>query len=464
MSQVDLFEVDSLKSLNQQSQVWESEVSQSKIDLKFCLLGASYNTGNLGVAALASGTINTVLHSFPGAKVFLLDYDKKPRTHAVRCSVGTTQVELVNLRFSWKIWLGNNIARLLITALGLRLVPLKSLRGRLIARNPYLNRIQGASLIASIAGGDSFSDIYGLGRLLYVSLPQVLVILMGKPLVLLPQTLGPFKGTLARGIARWIIRRAKVVCVRDRESITDMQSIVGREASRFQLCYDIAFAMEPFPPSGERLEALKKLEKCRPLVGLNVSGLLYMGGYSKDNMFGLKADYRQLILDIIRCFVNMNAHVLLIPHVFGHDPESDATASAVIYQELNSSCGDKLHLLEGDYDQHEIKFVIGRCDFFLGSRMHACIGGLSQCVPAIGLAYSRKFRGVLRSVGMEGLIVDLREHDSEEIMTRVRAAYESREGLRARLKRTMPRVREEVLNLLFKMDLAQWRAPEVHSS
>ena len=290
------------------------------------------------------------------------------------------------------------------------------------------------------------------------------MILMGKPLVLLPQTLGPFKSTLARGIARWIIRRAKVVCVRDRESVTDMQSIVDREASRFQLCYDIAFAMEPFPPSGERLEALKKLEKCRPLVGLNVSGLLYMGGYSKDNMFGLMADYRQLIFDIIRWFVNLNAHVLLIPHVFGEDLESDTMASAAIYEESKNDFGDQLHLLEGRYDQHEIKFVIGRCDFFLGSRMHACIGGLSQYVPAIGLAYSRKFQGVLRSVGMEGLVVDLREHDSKEIMARIIAAYESREELRARLKRTMPRVREEVLNLLFKMDLAQWRAPEVHSS
>ena len=442
----------------------ESEVNHAGEELRFCLLGASYNTGNRGVAALASGTINSVMHCFPHARIFLLDYDRKPGMYNVRFSTGTTQVELINLRFSWRIWLRNNIGRLLLTALGLRLVPLKSLRRRLIARNPYLDRIHGASLIASIAGGDSFSDIYGLGRLLYVSLPQVLVILMGKPLVLLPQTLGPFKGTLARGIARWIIRRAKVVCVRDRESITDMQPIVGREASRFQSFYDMAFAMEPFPPSEERLRALKKLEERRPLVGLNVSGLLYMGGYSKDNMFGLKADYRQLILDIIRCFVNMNAHVLLIPHVFGHDPESDATASAVIYQELNSSCGDKLHLLEGDYDPHEIKFVIGRCDFFLGSRMHACIGGLSQCVPALGLAYSKKFRGVLQSVGMEGLIVDLREQDSEGIMMRVRAAYESRERIRAQLERTIPGVHQEVLNLFSKMDLAQCGAPEARSS
>ena len=112
------------------------------------------------------------MHSFPGAKVFLLDYNKKPGTYTVRFSTGTTQVELVNLRFSWRIWLRNNIARLLLTALWLRLVPFKALRRRFIARNPYLNRIEGADIIASLAGGDSFSDIYGLGRLLYAHSPK----------------------------------------------------------------------------------------------------------------------------------------------------------------------------------------------------------------------------------------------------------------------------------------------------
>ncbi len=28
------------------------------------------------------------------------------------------------------------------------------------------------------------------------------------------------------------------------------------------------------------------------LVGLNISGLLLAGGYTHDNMFGLRADYR----------------------------------------------------------------------------------------------------------------------------------------------------------------------------
>ena len=36
-----------------------------------------------------------------------------------------------------------------------------------------------------------------------------------------------------------------------------------------------------------------------PLVGLNVSGLLFNGGYTHNNMFGLQTDYKALVYELI---------------------------------------------------------------------------------------------------------------------------------------------------------------------
>jgi colanic acid/amylovoran biosynthesis protein len=66
-----------------------------------------------------------------------------------------------------------------------------------------------------------------------------------------------------------------------------------------------------------------------------------------------------------------------------------------------------------DYDQHEIKAVIGRCDFFIGSRMHSCIAALSQGIPTIGVAYSKKFEGVFDSIGMRNWVIDGRFNETE---------------------------------------------------
>jgi len=181
-----------------------------------------------------------------------------------------------------------------------------------------------------------------------------------------------------------------------------------------------------------------------------VSGLLYAGGYTRNNMFGLKSDYKWLVQRIIDHFiVQMGARVVLVPHVFGDagDLESDTAAGAAICRELGDRYDGRLQMISEEYDQHEMKYLIGQCDFFIGSRMHACIAALSQGVPAVGLAYSRKFMGVLRPIGVENLAVDLRECGVGKISKLIDDAYLSREKIKSDLARQMPLVRQQVANL-----------------
>ena len=229
-----------------------------------------------------------------------------------------------------------------------------------------------------------------------------------------------------------------------------VQELLGRDHPRVGFCYDMGFVLEPYIRKERLPHWLVGEDYIRPLVGLNVSGLLAMGGYTQKNMFGLRSDYRHLIHELMKYFVEKhNARIMLVPHVVGtgEGSESDVVACREIYREAESGIRVHLHLLEESYDQHELKAIIGRCDFFLGSRMHACIAALSQCVPAVGLAYSRKFRGVFGPVGVEELVIDLREHDEASIITLVGRGFDRRLSLRAQLEAKMPSVRASVLNL-----------------
>jgi colanic acid/amylovoran biosynthesis protein len=419
------------------------------------LLGASFGTNNLGVAALACGTAASVFHSYPDARLFLLDYGKEPATYQVRHPGGIATVELVNIRFSKRFYLLNNIAYLLFLALCLRLLPSSKWRTRLQRHNHVLKAIQEADIISSIAGGDSFSDFYGLVRLIYVALPQILVQLLGKPLVLLPQTLGPFNGTVAKAIARYILTRSSMVYTRDPGGLEAVHELAGRDHGRLAFAYDMGFALEPYIDK-ERMPAwVAECDKSIPLVGLNVSGLLYIGDYRRRNMFGIKMDYRQLIHDLIGLLVRKHcAHVMLVPHHYGiEDSDSDMIACRKIYDETEHSLRAGLHLVEEEYDQHEMKALIGRCDFFLGSRMHACIAAMSQCVPAVGIAYSRKFHGVFKSVGLEELAIDIREQDENTVLGAVDRAYQRRAEFRAKLEANIPAVRASVLGLFSRISI-----------
>ncbi|MBI1841395.1 MAG: polysaccharide pyruvyl transferase family protein, partial [Verrucomicrobia bacterium] len=407
--------------------------------------------------ALASGTVTSVINCFPGAEVFLLDYGYEPARYKVHGPNGPMSVELVNIRFSKKIYLSNNIARLLLTAMLGRLLP-ETWRCRMLAKNPSLRRLLDADVIASIAGGDSFSDIYGLPRLLYVALPQLLALQLKKPLVLLPQTLGPFKGAVAKYIAGYIMRTAVAVYSRDKNSFDEAGALLGDRKGKLTFSHDMAFAMEPSAPAPERLQGIP-LGDGRPLVGLNVSGLLLMGGYTRDNMFGLKASYPELIRRIVLYFVQQKgARVVLVPHVFGNQGEGDPPACEQVFRELSGQCDGRLHVLQGAFNQHEIKHVIGRCDFFLGARMHACIAAVSQGVPAVCMAYSRKFAGVLESIGSGDLVVDLRACDLDQAMAAIDRLYAARTSLSDSLKKTIPGVRDGVLRLFLTPTLGLSRS------
>jgi polysaccharide pyruvyl transferase WcaK-like protein len=103
--------------------------------------------------------------------------------------------------------------------------------------------------------------------------------------------------------------------------------------------------------------------------------------------------------------------------------------------------------LPADFNQHEIKWVIGQCDFFLGSRMHACIAALSQSVPAVCLAYSRKFIGVMESIGCGEVTVDLCALDRDAVMRAVRANFADRARIGNALRERIAEVQRGVRKL-----------------
>ncbi len=416
------------------------------------LLGAGFATGNMGVGALAAGALTVVSRRFPGASISLLDYGRVAEVSSVRVSGRTLQVPLINLRFSWKLFLANNIAALLVCSLLARCLG-SGARRWFLRRNPWLAAVARSDAALAVSGGDSFSDIYGLPRFLYVALPQLLVVSLGIELIMLPQTIGPFHGAPARWIAAFLARRATLVYSRDAPGIGEIRRLLGatQNDAKARFCFDMGFVVEPRAPSGNALESLDA--RCaggeRALVGLNVSGLLLMGGYTRKNMFDLGLDYMALIERLVAEFIETrNADVLLVPHVFGDDPESDTAAVRTVHHRLRGRHGAHLFRVTGYHDQNEIKHLIGLCDFFVGSRMHACIAALSQSVPAVGVAYSDKFAGVFDSVGSGAMVVDPRHLTLEQACTTVVRAFDERDAERARLHAVMPRIRSCVLDLL----------------
>ena len=243
------------------------------------------------------------------------------------------------------------------------------------------------------------------------------------------------------------------IFVRDTGSLDVVRGLLGdvRTTPEVEFCNDVGFIMEPIRPPVLDADGLEfdPATRARPLVGVNVSGLLSIGGYSENNMFELAVDYLELTEAVVCMLVEKHdADVLLVPHVFGGSAESDVSAIDAMCPQLASRHPGRIFRLNGVYDQNEIKYVIGQCDFFIGARMHACIAALSQAVPAIGIAYSDKFAGVFAGIGVEDLVVDPRRCGLQEALTHIGQAFDGRAAVSEELSRAMPAIAARIVGVL----------------
>ena len=423
-------------------------------NIKVCLLGASLDTGNLGVSALAESSIKIILNRWPNAEITLVGGGYEPQqSHLVLMGKQVT-VEILPIRYSKNIFLPYHFLRFALYGLLAKLMPRSWFKACFAGRSRYFKILNEADIVVDITAGDSFSDIYGMGRLFRGFLHKWLVIFLGKELVLLPQTYGPFKRRLARAMARYILKHADLIYARDHEGVEYAKQLLNTHTQngRIRFAPDIAFVLDARKPRNIDVGSLEDVRtKDSVVVGLNISGLLFNGGYTRANMFGLKTDYRELVFRVVDLLMeNEKLLVLLVPHVFtpSGNVESDPEACRQVYGKMQAKYPNRIFSVQGTYDQSEIKYLIGRCDFFIGSRMHSCIAAMSQGIPAIGLAYSKKFQGVFRSVGAEQSVIDMRQLDSEEILRAVTESLQRRQVISERLGQAVPEVRDMISSIL----------------
>jgi len=418
-----------------------------------CLLGASFDTGNLGVNALAESAIKIVLHRWRGARIVLFGNGYQPEVEKFSLAGEEVALEIVPVRFAKNLGLPYHFLWFALYGLLVKAIPGGQRKQRFMGRNPYCRSLYEAHVAVDITGGDSFSDIYGMHRFVLGFLRKWLVLLYGKRFIMLPQTYGPFHRRLTKVMAKYILTRAEAVYSRDMEGLEYLKHILNSDGkSKARFSPDVAFVLDPRAPEDPAIQPGPDLRRHGSVVvGLNVSGLLYNGGYTRDNMFDLKEDYREIVHDIAEWLLQRDEVVLLlVPHVFPDEDmnvESDPVACRRLFEEIRTDREDRVFLATGQYNHNEIKHVIGRCDLFLGSRMHSCIAALSQGIPAVGLAYSKKFRGVFDCVGMGDWVVDLRHSDHDMILDAVSRAFEQKEAVRQNLQNAVHDAQQRIMGM-----------------
>jgi len=313
--------------------------------MKALILWADARSGNLGVQALGQGTSDLLERAFPGILVSFQSYGPGDAPHS----------------FDSRLLLG--------------------FRPRLFKE--LIDWIAEFDVVVDTGAGDSFADIYGLRRLVEMSSVREAVRRSGAPLVMGPQTYGPFRTRAGRTIARTSLRSASLAFGRDPESIRYAGAELGR---RITPATDVAFAIE------------KSVADPSRSILVNVSGLLWDPNPHVDNTY-----YRESLLQLTNGLHAKGYPVSLLAHVTdASNPDNDIYA----IEQFSKLLAEDPEILVPS-DLQDVRQMIASAKLVIGSRMHACLNALSQGVPAIAWAYSRKFGPLLSGLNWEG-VLDLR--------------------------------------------------------
>ncbi len=351
------------------------------------LLWHSVNSGNLGVGALTASNI----------------------------AILRAEAEALGLVPSFTILGFRDPEPAYVSGPDIAMVPLV---GRtMIAPSGYWRAVRGLDCVFDIGAGDSWADIYGGKRFAYLWLTKIMAVLAGKPLVLSPQTIGPFTRQPWTAMARIAMRRAHTIVARDPLS-RDVAAAMVPGASVVE-AIDVAFAL-PFTPRPRSLDG--KIQ-----VGLNVSGLLFNGGYSGANEFGLEVDYATLMRALIKALLARGDVDL---HLFTHvvAPGLPADDDARVADALVAECPGA-HRVANFPSPSDAKSWISGLDFVVSGRMHACIAAFSSGVPVVPIAYSRKFAGLFEGVLGYRRGVPVKGLSTEAALSHILAALDDRAAI-----------------------------------
>lgn len=282
-----------------------------------------------------------------------------------------------------------------------------------------------------MTGGDIVSLDYGLNPLYYWTGLVDAAHRLGKETHLLAASVGPFSRdpvTERHMVAH--LKRYTSITVRETPTLEYLTKLGVADV---RLVADPAFVLdaEPFDITGF-------MATDREYVGFNVSPLV--------RKFRTDEQSRQSFDDGIKAFIKKivaqtNFNVLLIPHVdplAGEWENSDRAYMGRLLAEIGDTQG-RVTMTPDLLNATQIKYVLGRCRYFIGARTHATIGAISQGVPTLSIAYSVKAVGINKDLfGDTRYVLPTPEVDEGSLWKGLSLLRDEEGEIRALLREKLP--------------------------
>ncbi len=262
-------------------------------------------------------------------------------------------------------------------------------------KRDLLAELASADLIVASGGGYLYHWFTFAGALCWCS------IILRRPMVLLPQSIGPFYHPLQVRLAQSIVRGADLVFTRETISLQRARDLGAREAR----CEpDLAFGFPSAPP--ELARAWLKWHLPTGIAATMYVGLTAIDWQGQNARFRDQQRYERVLAAFIDRLTAQGAVVILFAQTCGPtQAEDDRLVNQRLHQQVRDP--QRVVVINEVLPPALLQAIYGCMDYFVATRLHSFILATNAGVPALTIGYLSKSAGLLSDMGLADRCLDI---------------------------------------------------------
>ena len=268
--------------------------------------------------------------------------------------------------------------------------------------------------------------------LFYVRLAKAL----GKKVVFLPNSYGPFIGLTVEKQVRSVFGKLDLVYARENVSAQSLGQLMGK---KIPVEMDLGFFLE----KGSQEEAVKILEKYNlskedKIVGVTIRPWRFPG---LSNPEALYKKYIDSVADLTRHLLAKGYKVALCNQSLGpNSHEDDRNAIKDLLTKVNDP---NIIWINENLSCDILKAVYSNFYFFIGTRFHSIIFSLTSLVPSIAIGYGgNKAKGIMGDFRLDDYVVQIQDVESDLLINMFDKAISEYDNIKTQLNKSMGLVTE----------------------
>lgn len=290
-----------------------------------------------------------------------------------------------------------------------------------------LNNLKSGDLLFNVGGGN-LNTIWRFGGLYSKCITYLICMILGKPIIISGQTIGPIDNWIDRKFARFVLNKVDVITLRDTSSKSILRSIgvvkpVIKETADDAVLLPCA--------TYEDIKAIfldEKIDEHRPLIGINVIGHGYLSGPKLNKAKQILAEVSDHLIS------ELGARMVFIPMEYISDDDRVTLSETLELMQHK----DKVRIIKNEYDDKTLKGIIGQMDLVIGLRYHFIVFATTMQVPSIGLYldqyYAIKMKGILELMEQKKYACDIDKISSDGIIELVNDALRNKDMIVKKLE------------------------------